>query len=253
MDISSEAKKEVLKLLESGEKIKAIDYLVETFGVTASQAQLLVDVVEREALATPENPPSDLHGEVTQLLHQNKRLEAVQLVRVKQKSSLKEALDFVQAVQKEIDPSFVPVDLQNGCSGNVFRLVSVIFGVVGIIFMAITVTLYVSQEKTIENSERIEAVVTELNYKEDGMASPIISYTWQGVPYTHHSNFSSNPPTYDAGEQVFIFVNRDDPKDIVIDSFSDRWLIILILGIFAVVFTGIAIIPLIISRKILRS
>ena len=56
-----------------------------------------------------------------------------------------------------------------------------------------------------------------------------------GSPYQYISSIYSNPPTFELNETVEIYVNKDDPNDVIINSFVNKWLIVTIFASFGLV------------------
>jgi hypothetical protein len=69
--------------------------------------------------------------------------------------------------------------------------------------------------------------------------APVFRYRYQDQVYTEESNHSSKPAAYAVGEQAVLTLDPTDPRDFISDSFSDRWLLALILGLFGLLFGGI--------------
>jgi hypothetical protein len=57
-------------------------------------------------------------------------------------------------------------------------------------------------------------------------SAPVVEFEWRGEKRSYQPNYYSSPPNYEVGQQVALFVNRDDPEDVTIDSFTDRWALI---------------------------
>ena len=250
MSLTSEAKKEVERLLQSGQKIQAVKYLHDTFNISLLDAKILVEAVEREntpeqAAATSSTlfsaPPRTaldgaLKSQVVALLNVNKKIEAVKLVKTELNTGLKEALVMVEEVHKEVDPNYRSINAGTGCLGNTFKLMSLVFGLIGLLFLGIAAGIYYFQSKTISNSDFIQGRVIDMQYSGDG-AAPVITYRSGGKHRTWRSNTFSNPAAYELNEQVALYVNKDNPKDVVIDTFIDRWLLITIFGGIGLVFS----------------
>src|SRR5688500_11206930 len=96
MSLTSEAKKEVERLLLSGQKIRAVKYLHDTVNISLLDAKTLVEAVEHEHVSgrpggelspSPFSAPSAtaldgaLKAQVIALLTVNKKIEAVKLVK----------------------------------------------------------------------------------------------------------------------------------------------------------------------------
>ena len=91
---------------------------------------------------------------------------------------------------------------------------------------------------------RTEGTVIDLQYRRDdeggGTYAPVVEFfDRDGQRQVHHSSSSSNPPAYDRGEKVTLYYKEGTPERAMIDSFTDRWMLPMILGIFAVVFGGV--------------
>lgn len=265
MSISSEAKQEVARLLTAGQKNEAITYLQETFQISLIDAKALVEVVEKQLDAPPpswdmpaadvqpkafetrldNDPTTDtvwgpIREEVKSLIIAGKKIEAVKLVKNHFGKGLKEALEMVDEVQKEIDPSLVPASSRSGCGKILFRVLAILFGVVAFIMFAITAIGWWAIEDQIKQSDRVKGRVVNLIQTAEGNYSPVVSYEWQGTSSEYTGTFSSNPPDYAIGDEVDLFVDRENTSNIMIDSFTDRWLGLIIfagIGLFFTFFT----------------
>ncbi len=71
------------------------------------------------------------------------------------------------------------------------------------------------------------------------MARPVISYLWEGKELTYVSNTYTNPPAFERGERVELFVNPSDPSDVWINSFVECYLAMTIVGGIGVVFLAL--------------
>lgn len=243
MSITTEAKNEVQRLLRLHRKIEAIKYLRDTFSVSLQESKILVEAVEKELLTTNSTIPSTsaersfsttldgpLKAQVISLLLENKKIEAVKIVKTELSTRLKEALVLVEKVDKEINPNYRSVNLGTGCLGGGFKVFTLIFGSIGLLLIGIAGLVYYFQNQTIENSDTIQGVVVDFSAKSGGTVAPVIAYIWNGEKKLYYSSAYTNPPAYEMDERVYIFVNRSDPEDVVVDTFSDRWLAITIVG-----------------------
>jgi ribosomal protein L7/L12 len=260
MDISSEAKQEVERLLAAGQKIQAVEYLQTTFNITTEQARQLADVVEAEwqarSLVTESASSTALDGElkleVIDLLESDQKLEAIKLVKTELGTGLKEALAMVEEVQPEAGINHRPSNTPEakGCIRSTFTLVSLIFGFVGFLLFCIAGAIYYFQSSGIENSQIVTGRVSDLVYSSSMGTAPVITYEWHGKQYTYQSNTFSTPPSYAINEKVELYVNNDDPTDVVVNTFVDRWLAITIVGGLGFVFSLFATVFFIAERKI---
>ncbi len=117
------------------------------------------------------------------------------------------------------------------------RVFYLAFGGVGFLLLAICALLFYFDQRAANLFTRIEGTVIR-NQVNGGTAKPIISYSWEGKELTYVSNTGTNPPAFEPGERVELFVNPNDPADISINSFVERYLAMLIVGGIGVVFLG---------------
>lgn len=243
MSITAEAKDEVQRLLQQHRKLEAIRYLCNTFSISLQESKILVEALEKELLITNQAISSRVAGnrssttldgplktQVIGLLLANKKIEAVKLVKTELSTGLKAALILVEAVDKEINPNYRLVNPGRGYLGGGFKIFTLIFGSIGLLLMGIAGLIYYFQDQTIKNSDTIQGVVVDFRTKSGGTVAPVIAYTWNGEKKFYHSSAYTNPPAYEMDEEVSMFVNRSDPEDVVVDTFSDRWLAITIVG-----------------------
>jgi len=93
-----------------------------------------------------------------------------------------------------------------------------------------------------KNGETTMGIVTELaeSSTEDGCCvySPILEYTVDDQKYTFESLNASDPPSYRVGQQVEVIYNQTTPSKGAINSWSELWLVPVILGL-ATLFLGV--------------
>jgi hypothetical protein len=87
------------------------------------------------------------------------------------------------------------------------------------------------------DSRAYPGVVTGLE-PNDGTWYGWVEYVWEdGVKRKLRSSVSSSPPAFEVGERVTVRVARDGSGE-RIDSFSENWFVSMILGIFALFWSG---------------
>lgn len=240
--MSSEAKKEVERLLLSGRKIDAIRYLTDTFHVSMDEAKHLADTLEAELSTTQNNAQVDsasqatdssLDDEVAIFLTAGQKILAIKKVSEAKSIGLTEALAYVQRVERErniVTPSLIK---RAGCGVLIFKMASITLAFIGISLLIGAGFVYYIEQDAVDNGTRVLGTVIDLQEDSDGGSyAPVISYTWQAEQRQFTGSVYSNPPSFEIGEQVAIFIDADNPDHIVIDSFTDRWLVVIILGIF---------------------
>ena len=112
-----------------------------------------------------------------------------------------------------------------------------VFGGVGFLLVAIAVVNFYKGLQAEEQYTKVEGVVMK-NQFNNGMARPVIQYQWQGESKLYADNTYSNPPAYERGEKVELFVNPNDPNDVWINSFMGRYFVMTLLGGIGLVFLG---------------
>lgn len=112
----------------------------------------------------------------------------------------------------------------NGTSRNaspafVIGLVMSIFILVGGILGTVGIVLEKSAEKTKARcTVPVEAYVISYKYNEDGLASPIYNYEYEGTPYEFSANAYSNHPPYSVGDTAEIMIDPDSPQKAYVPS-----------------------------------
>ena len=93
MSLTNEAKVEVQRLLQNGQKIKAIKYICDTFSVSLSDGKALVESIADEMAENPVAGVVDdeLKAEVRNLINNHSKIEAIKFVKEWLDVSLSEA------------------------------------------------------------------------------------------------------------------------------------------------------------------
>jgi hypothetical protein len=117
------------------------------------------------------------------------------------------------------------------------RIFYIAFGGVSFLLLMIAAVLFYFDQRAANQYTRVEGVVLRNQFR-DGMARPIISYSWGGNEMTHVDNTFTNPPAFERGEKVALFVNPNDPTDVWVNSFVGRFLAMTIVGGIGLVFLG---------------
>jgi hypothetical protein len=111
------------------------------------------------------------------------------------------------------------------------------FGGVGVLLLTIAAIIFYFNQKALNQYTKVEGVVIRNQYN-GSMARPIIDYTWEGKPFTYAGNTYTNPPAFERGEKVELYVNPNDPEEVWINSFVERWLAMTIVGSIGLFFLG---------------
>lgn len=121
-----------------------------------------------------------------------------------------------------------------------FSIFNYVFSIVGACLLAGAIYLYIDKQAFLEKAETTQGTVIELipkRSKDSTTYSPLVSFTTKsGQEITYTSSTSSNPPSYDVGENVQIFYDPANPNDAEINGFFSLWLGVIILGFIGIVF-----------------
>jgi ribosomal protein L7/L12 len=245
MSMTHQARQEIERLLQKGEKIGAIKHLKDAYGFSLEQSKILVEAIEGKIDAASANPylnrvssklDEAAKAHVSNLLKSGNKIQAVKFVKETLRLRLKEAKDQVEELEKILQPGMTA---KTSAIFNPVSVIRVVFGGVGAIMLAIAGYLVFAQSQSIANSELVTGRVVRMQATSDGMTAPVIEYQWNDKNWLHASTTYSSPPAYEVNEAVPIYVNRQDPTDITVDTFTDRWFLITILGSMGLGFGGI--------------
>jgi hypothetical protein len=116
-----------------------------------------------------------------------------------------------------------------------------IFGGVGLILLVASMVVYYYQTKSRENTVLVKGKVIDMTSYRDSkgsrMYSPIIEFQFNNQNYQITSEVASSPPAFEVGEEVELFVPPANPKQATIDSFMEKWFVVLILGFMGSIFS----------------
>ncbi len=199
MTLTPEQKEHAIELIEMGNQLDAVRYLQETLDITSDQALILAEKLEEET-------KSDLEKEF---------------------ESLKEEMHKKPGV-------------------NVSRLVGGIFMSLGAIMLVIAVYFLISNYQFSERAIPVKGKVIDYDsYQsrdDDGgsttMYTPTFQYEFQGKTYTHKSSTSSSSRSYEIDELVDVLVDPEEPNEVLIDSFWEKWFVSVLLSGMGITFTG---------------
>lgn len=109
------------------------------------------------------------------------------------------------------------------------------FFLFGLIFNLIGWGSFYYNQKTLQQSKEVEGTVIGLASRvSDGstLYAPIFRYPWADSTIIQTSTMYTNPPMYEKGEKVKMFIDEDDPNEFLLDSFWDQHLMLVIFGGF---------------------
>jgi len=178
------------------------------------------------------------------LIKNGQSIEAIRYLRKELSLDLKTALKLVEAIRSTMDPSEIKEAprLSKRVSGKLSLLVPGVFSVFGLIMLGVAAYIYSDQSEIISQGNMVTGYVIASPHQ------PLFEYEYNGDVYQYQSSSSTDPPSYSLGEAVDIYVDTDNPYDIVIDTFTDRWLLIVILGGMGSMFLGISVLVMFVLR-----
>lgn len=161
------------------------------------------------------------------LLYENREEEAKAALIEELAITEEEAMSYLERLRPSMNvPSSTPSTKKK--SG---KTLAIIFTVIGLILVSLAIYFAVDKQQMLKSFASATGTVTDFRVDDgDEMYAPIVEYSYEGQQYTYKSGTYSNPPAYDLNEQVAIFVNPENPQDIIIDSFMSKWLAVVILG-----------------------
>ena len=204
MDITSEQRQQIEQLMDAGDELAVVRYLQSTFNVSTDEAMLLAEKLKADY--DRENPTPT------------------------------------------ITPQEMFERLKGGRSGlNVGKMVGTIFLSIGLIVLAVDGFLiyrdYQFQKRAVPVTGTVVDYDTHYSRDDDGgqtlMYATVYEYDFRGKHYTYTSSTSSSSPTGEVGERVEVLVDPDSPWEITVNTFWERWFIILVLTLFGGIFATV--------------
>lgn len=197
-------KEQALHLLRMGEKLEAVRYLQDVLKVNPEQALQLAEKLDEEE---EKNENNDLRKRFNEL----------------------------------------KAKMESPPSAKLPRTVGLIFMGIGIIMLASVVYLMYTDYHFTKKAASVTGEVLSYDsyYSSDSdgggstMYTPTFSYSYNGKEYTFTSSTSSSSPEFKIGEAVEILVDPDDPNNVLVNSFWERYLISVILGFLGAMFSGL--------------
>jgi hypothetical protein len=90
----------------------------------------------------------------------------------------------------------------------------------------------------LRNAVQVQATIGTkiVGPEEDGVAVRFYTYEYNGKPYSKQGRFETD--IGEGGQHVIAYINPDDPTEALIDSFWERWLLIILSGGLGLVLWG---------------
>lgn len=232
MTLTSEAITNVEKLLQSGRKKDAITFLKETSKLSSREAKTVAKMVEEALQQHSSSRPSPyvatemdrpLMAEAARFLLDKKDIiAAIRYIREHRQIAMSDCVNLLHETRDQYQPQYNrrgnrPIPF---LGVGALILVPLSIGIILLLFASYT---YLQQRKIVRNSQRVIGKVVEMDVAYRVGAAPIIEYNWNGQIRTHQSAIHSYPSPYYINEEVSLLVNRGNPEQVIIDTFTDRW------------------------------
>ncbi len=121
------------------------------------------------------------------------------------------------------------------------------YGLMSLVFLTAGIALigwgYVTVKNKIDGTSFVKTEGTVLRMREipsnqdAGITwAPVIKFTDRaGTEHTFESTVSSDPPVYKTGDKVELLYPEGKPKDVFINSFMEKWMTPIMLGVAGIV------------------
>lgn len=191
--------------------------------------------------------------ELKKLIRSGNRIEAVKYARETFNVSLQNAVRLVNSVDQELNPG-KKINLNSfSQDGRITKIVSYVFGGLGALFLGISILLFYFDQRAINTYIKTSGIVVanrvDMDSDSEGYAyAPEVAFQWEGTEKIYQSSTYTNPPSIEVGASVNLYVNPNDPSDVIIDSFGQRFVAILVFGGLGAAFLGV----LVLTNKFMR-
>lgn len=125
------------------------------------------------------------------------------------------------------------------------NIIKYLFTIIGAIILLGTSFMYKNTRGFIDKSITSQATVIDLVYSRSSssnsvMYTPVVQFTdGNGNEIEFLSSSSSNPPSYNVGEEIEVLYNQENPNEAKIKSYFSIWGGVTILGILGFIFFGV--------------
>lgn len=125
--------------------------------------------------------------------------------------------------------------IQNNFWSFFFGIFATVGTIMGFVFFSQTYRQYLLRTEGVQ----AEGEVIDVRWGSEGGSSPTIAFaTEQGERIVYQSNVYTSPPEYEVGDPVTLWYDPNNPQRVMLGG-ADSWLVVLITGIFFLIFGGI--------------
>ncbi len=199
--------------------------------------------------------------QVVALLQAGKREDAKTLLIGKFSINEEQAEQLIQVLEQEnplkhvVQPMFTRTFNQSGSQGSgcivlVLTGFKIFFGLITFMMLAVAIGIYIYTNRFAGDAHQVEGTVVSFRLDDTNASAPVVEYRWRDSLRVYESTMYSTPPAYTKGEIITLLINPDDTEEILIDSFTERYLIPVVFGSIGVFFLFLTIGIHVASKKI---
>ena len=178
---------------------------------------------------TPAELPLEVRQKALDIKNRLGKFAAIRFLSIEHRIGLREAKDFVGGYDvygREIPP---------GQRKRPAGIIGKTFLAIAAIMLAIAFSIYYLQTDFIRKGLSLNGIVVDM-VNTGGSFSPVIRYEVNGRNYDTQLDISTDPPAYEINEVVHIWVSNEDPRKILVDSITGRYIPIFVLTSLGFIF-----------------
>ena len=194
----------------------------------------------------------DIKEKVLEVLDAEGEIAAVNYLKEQHQLSTSEAVKLIENLPdhlrpvKHDDELLTPHRQERLSDSKMGKYIGMFFMICGIPMLAYVCYHIYEEVEFMKTAVTVQGEVIDIETSEsydseDGyttMYAPVFEYSFEGTTYTKTSSISSSGSDYDKGEQVEIMLNPEKPSQIIVNTFTDRWLFTVVFLVFGVAATG---------------
>jgi hypothetical protein len=194
----------------------------------------------------------EYESEVRRLLQARARGEAVEYLSRKLNVTVEDAQRLVTAVEHELAAEQqqrlqTAGKFVRGCGSIAFKFLGIGFGFVALSFIAGAIIIYFVE--SVSNPVSAEGKIVAFQ-TESERTSPVVEFEWKGEIRTYKATTFTSNSSYTVGQTVPLLVNSENPDEAIIDTFEERWLMIVVVGGIGTFFLFLTIVFFKIGKRI---
>ncbi len=211
MTLTPEQKEHAIELIEMGNTLEAVRFFQQVLSIDAEQALALAEKLESEIEDGPEIDP--------------------------------------QVEQKP--------EAHRQAGVNVGKIVGNLFMGIGLTMIGIAAYLVYShqqfEKRALVVTGTVVAYHSHISYDDNSsttMYAPEFEYLVKGKTYNYVTSSSSSFKSYALGDEVEVMVDPDNPEEVLVNTFMEKWFLPVLLGGMGLVFAGMGyVVARILGRK----